>query len=101
MKKWWITLGVLVVLVAGAVIGAGSYFYHVAIARGDKSFVTQSTKLSKKSSVYHQSIGIYMRVSKLGLLSHRIIYGWLLGIFQLKILRGLLFWHTDLLGIRV
>ncbi|QHM46861.1 alpha/beta hydrolase [Lactiplantibacillus plantarum] len=54
MKKWWITLGVLVVLVAGAVIGAGSYFYHVAIARGDKSFVTQSTKLSKKSSVYHQ-----------------------------------------------
>lgn len=54
MKKWWITLGVLVVLVAEAVIGAGSYFYYVAIARGDKSFVTQSTKLSKKSSVYHQ-----------------------------------------------
>ena len=52
MKKWLITIGVLVIILIGGLIGAGSYFYHVAIARGDKSFVTQSTKLSKKSQVY-------------------------------------------------
>ena len=55
----------------------------------------------KKVRFITKSIGIYMRVSRLGLLSHRIIYGWLLGIFQLRILRRPLFWHTDLLGIRV
>lgn len=52
MKKWLITIGVLVIILIGGLIGAGSYFYHVAIARGDKSFVSQSTKLSKKSQVY-------------------------------------------------
>lgn len=52
MKKWLITIGVLVVIVIAGLIGAGSYFYHVAIARGDKDFVTQSTTLSKKSQVY-------------------------------------------------
>ncbi|WP_048000307.1 alpha/beta hydrolase [Lactiplantibacillus herbarum] len=54
MKRWWIALGVVIILLGGGLIGAGSYFYHVAIARGDKDFVTQSTTLSKKSSVYHQ-----------------------------------------------
>ncbi|AVK60921.1 alpha/beta hydrolase [Lactobacillus sp. CBA3605] len=54
MKKWLITVGVIVVLLAGALIGAGTYFYQVAIARGDKAFVTQSTKLSKKSAVYRE-----------------------------------------------
>lgn len=54
MKKWWITLGVLILIVGGGLIGAGSYFYHVAIARGDKSFVTQSTTLSKRSPVYRE-----------------------------------------------
>lgn len=63
MKKLWITLGVLVVLIGGGLIGAGSYFYHVAIARGDKAFVTQSTKLSKKSQVYHQKYW-YQHVKK-------------------------------------
>lgn len=52
MKKWLITIGVLLIILIGGLVGAGSYFYHVAIARGDKSFVTQSTKLSKKSQVY-------------------------------------------------
>jgi len=54
MKKWWITLSVLVVIIIGGLLGAGGYFYHVAIARGDKAFVTQSTKLSKKSAVYRE-----------------------------------------------
>jgi len=54
MKRWWIALGVVIILLGGGLIGAGSYFYHVAIARGDKNFVTQSTTLSKKSSVYQQ-----------------------------------------------
>lgn len=54
MKKWVITLGVIVVILVGGLIGAGGYFYHVAIARGDKAFVTQSTKLSKKSAVYRE-----------------------------------------------
>ncbi|MFC6294889.1 alpha/beta fold hydrolase [Lactiplantibacillus daoliensis] len=52
MKKWLIAIGVVFVILIGGLIGAGSYFYHVAIARGDKSFVTQSTTLSKKSQVY-------------------------------------------------
>lgn len=39
MKKWWIILGVFVVLVVGVVIGVGSYFYYVVIVCGDKLFV--------------------------------------------------------------
>ena len=54
MKKWWLTIGIIIIIVGGGLIGAGSYFYHVAIARGDKSFVTQSTTLSKKSAVYKE-----------------------------------------------
>ncbi|WP_338209840.1 alpha/beta hydrolase [Lactiplantibacillus paraxiangfangensis] len=54
MKKLWITLGIIIVIVGGGLIGAGSYFYHVAIARGDKGFITQSTRLSKKSAVYRE-----------------------------------------------
>ncbi|BDZ31544.1 alpha/beta hydrolase [Lactiplantibacillus sp. WILCCON 0030] len=54
MKKWLITIGVIVVILIGGLIGAGNYFYHVAIARGDKSFVTQSTALSRKSAVYKE-----------------------------------------------
>ncbi|VDG18949.1 alpha/beta hydrolase [Lactiplantibacillus mudanjiangensis] len=54
MKKWLITLGVLILIIGGGLIGAGAYFYHVAIARGDKAFITQSTKLSKKSPVYRE-----------------------------------------------
>ncbi|CAM3086609.1 alpha/beta hydrolase [Lactiplantibacillus plajomi] len=50
-------------LIGGGLLGAGSYFYHVAIARGDKAFVTQSTKLSKKSQVYHQKYW-YQHVKK-------------------------------------
>ncbi|ETY73537.1 alpha/beta hydrolase [Lactiplantibacillus fabifermentans] len=63
MKKWWVTLGVIVVIVVGGLIGAGSYFYHVAIARGDKAFVTQSTTLSKKSQVYREKYW-YLHVKK-------------------------------------
>lgn len=54
MRKWWLALGIIIIIIGGGLIGAGSYFYHVAIARGEKSFVTQSTTLSKKSAVYRE-----------------------------------------------
>lgn len=54
MKKRWLIFGLIILIIGGALIGAGNYFYNVAIARGDKAFIKQSTTLSKKSPVYHE-----------------------------------------------
>ncbi len=53
-RKWLVAVGVILTIVVVGLVGAGSYFYHVAIARGEKSFVAQAGKLSKKSPVYAQ-----------------------------------------------
>lgn len=54
-KKWGlISLGILVVLIVGGLLGASLYFYNMTVASGKKSFVATSTTLKKNDPLYQQ-----------------------------------------------
>lgn len=54
-KKWGlISLGVIVVLIAGGLLGASLYFYNMTVASGKKDFVASGATLKKSDPMYSQ-----------------------------------------------
>ena len=56
-KKLWLTIAVMVVLICGAFVGAGTYFFKMACVPGPKSFLSSSSDQLKKSDpLYKEKI---------------------------------------------
>lgn len=54
-KKWgFISLGVIVVLIVGGLLGASLYFYNMTVASGKKAFVGTEKKLKKSDPLYSE-----------------------------------------------
>lgn len=55
-KYWYWTIAILIVALGGGMLGAGLYFYHVAVVPGPKSFLSKKTPLKKTDPLYHQKL---------------------------------------------
>lgn len=55
-KKTWIALIITTLIIVIGFIGAGFYFYNVAIVPGEKSFISRKTEVKKSDPLYSQTI---------------------------------------------
>lgn len=55
-KYWYWILAIFVIMLAGGLLGAGLYFYQVAVVPGQKSFLSKKTPLRKSDPLYHQKL---------------------------------------------
>lgn len=53
-KKITYLVIIIIILLLGGFIGAGMYFYNVAVVPSQKSFLSKTTKLKKSDPLYHQ-----------------------------------------------
>lgn len=54
-KKFWITLTSIIGAIVIIFVGAGMYFYHVALVPGHKNFINNSTKVAKSDPLYQET----------------------------------------------
>jgi len=54
LKHWLIGLAIFVVVICIGIGAAGCYFYNMAVARGRKAFINNSTVIKKSDPLYHQ-----------------------------------------------
>lgn len=62
-KKLWITLLTIVTVITVTFIGAGFYFYNVAVVPGHKTFLSQKKKLKKSDPLYKET-SWYLKTKK-------------------------------------
>lgn len=67
---WWLVLGVGILLFVGILIG--NYFFHMALARNEKSFIRDETRVGKDYDWFHEASGYHdeYMMSKDGLRLH-------------------------------
>lgn len=51
-KRWLITIGGILTLVVVGIVGAGLYFFQVAVVPSPKAFLSKDQKITKASTLY-------------------------------------------------
>lgn len=54
-KKLWIAITSIIAVIVIVFVGAGMYFYHVALVPGHKNFINNNTKVAKSDPLYQET----------------------------------------------
>ena len=54
LKHWLIGILIVVGVICIGIGSAGYYFYNMAVARGKKTFINNSTAIKKSDPLYHE-----------------------------------------------